>query len=497
MKKRLRWIGISLSAVMLLGVCAGCGGNKVGVVTEEDPNTVPETAYEINWYFMGDTLKDTASVEAAANEYLKDKINATLKINRLETGQYSKKMSTMIAAGEYFDICFTANWMLDYKANAVNSAWLPLDDYIDTYMPKTKALMDSDIWDNVRVNGKIYGVPAKKEFGEQRGWMYRKDIAEKYNIDMSQVKNFDDLKPVLEKIKANEPDMQYPIDWKSDCTPFQLIEFWPITPVIGMFYDGSYKDKIVNVVETPEFMEYCKTAFGLYNDGFVKKDVMNASDFTQRLKDGKTFVYLEFLKPGKEQEVAKNFSFELAQAPLTPVYQLNGVGDGSIMSVSQTSKNPARAMRFLELLNTDPYLNNLLNYGIEGKHYTKVGDNRIEVMPNASYTLQGSQWMTGNVFLNYLTPGEADDKMQQLEVFNKNAEKPYFYGFKFDPEPVQQQIAACSTVDSEFRSQATMGAVNPETVIPAYIEKQKAAGVDEIIAEAQRQYDEWKAQNGK
>ena len=118
-------------------------------------------------------------------------------------------------------------------------------------------------------------------------------------------------------------------------------------------------------------------------------------------------------------------------------------------------------------------------------------------MPNASYTLQGSQWMTGNVFLNYLTPGEADDKMQQLEVCNKNAEKPYFYGFKFDPEPVQQQIAACSTVDSEFRSQATMGAVNPETVIPAYIEKQKAAGVDEIIAEAQRQYDEWKAQNGK
>ena len=46
-------------------------------------------------------------------------------------------------------------------------------------------------------------------------------------------------------------------------------------------------------------------------------------------------------------------------------------------------------------LNTDPYLNNLINYGIEGKHYTKIDDNTIKIVDNTPYTLQGYQWMQG------------------------------------------------------------------------------------------------------
>jgi putative aldouronate transport system substrate-binding protein len=33
---------------------------------------------------------------------------------------------------------------------------------------------------------------------------------------------------------------------------------------------------------------------------------------------------------------------------------------------------------FLELVNTDPYLSNLINYGIEDSHYKKVNESIIE-----------------------------------------------------------------------------------------------------------------------
>lgn len=491
--KKWRVFCLAICFVLMAACLAGCGGGaKAGQVTQEDPNTVPEDPYEINWYFSGETLKDVAAVEAAANDYLKDKINATLKINRLETAQYTQQLNTMMATGEYFDCCFVANWCLDYKTNATGGAFLPLDDYLDTYLPKTKALLPEDIWDNAKVNDKIYAIPTKKEFAEARGWAYQKDLAAKYNIDMDSIKSLDELEPVLKMIKENEPDIQYPIDWGTDRTPAALIPYEAVTTQAAIFYD-KYEGQVVNLVETPEFEEACLTARRFYEDGLLKKDIATATDFNQRLKDGKTFAYIEFLKPGKAQEVSQNFNFQLAQSPITDVIQLNNAGVGSMMAVSKTSKNPARVMRFLELLNTDKYLNNLINFGIEGKHYTKLEGDYIEVQPNSSYTLSGQTWMTGNVFLNYLLKGEDSDKMEQLETFNRDAKKLYFYGFKFNPEPVQQQIAACETVGKEYRPQVTLGGVDPLPVLEEYKAKLKTAGIDTVIAEVQKQLDEFLA----
>ena len=91
-------IAALLAMLMLGGVLTGCGGGNKVATGGEDPNVVPEDTYEINWYMQGMPQEDVASVEAAVNDYLKDKINATLKMHRLESNQYSKQLNTMIAA---------------------------------------------------------------------------------------------------------------------------------------------------------------------------------------------------------------------------------------------------------------------------------------------------------------------------------------------------------------------------------------------------------------
>lgn len=490
MKKK---IAALLALVMLGGALAGCGGGKQVASSGEDPNTVPEDTYEINWYMQGMPQEDVASVEAAVNDYLKDKINATLKMHRLESSQYTKQLSTMIAAGEYFDIVWTTSGVLDYTSNARNGAWLALDDYIDTYIPKTIAEL-GEIADNARVDGTLYALPVVKEMADSRGWTYRKDIAEKYNIDMDSIKTFEDLEPVLKMVQENEPDMQYPIDWGSDRTPESLMKYETIAGTAVVFYDNDkYDGKIVNLVETPEYLEACKWANKLYNEGLVKRDIMTATDFEQRLKDGKTFCYVDFLKPGKAKETSANYSFELEQSTVSDIWQDNGAGTGSMLAVSRTTKNPERVLRFLELLYNDPELSNLINYGIEGKHYTKIDDNTISIPENTPYTLQGYQWMQGNVFLNYLTEGEDPDKVKNLKEFNAEAKKPMDYGFQFDKTPVEMEIAAVRTVMSEYRKQVIMGSMDPEPIMKDYADKLKAAGIDKIIDEAQAQYDEFLA----
>ena len=42
---------------------------------------------------------------------------------------------------------------------------------------------------------------------------------------------------------------------------------------------------------------------------------------------------------------------------------------GAMMAISANSAHPVEAMKFLNLLNTDPYVMTLLNYGVEGVHY--------------------------------------------------------------------------------------------------------------------------------
>ncbi len=48
--------------------------------------------------------------------------------------------------------------------------------------------------------------------------------------------------------------------------------------------------------------------------------------------------------------------------------------------VSNTSKNKEKAVEFLNLLNTDPELLNGLVYGVEGKAWEKVGDDKLKLL---------------------------------------------------------------------------------------------------------------------
>jgi putative aldouronate transport system substrate-binding protein len=435
---------------------------------------------------MGDSQKDVTSVEAAANEYLKDKINATIKLNAISGAQYGQKLPTMMAANEYYDIAFCSTWMLNYPSTASTNAWIALDGYWDKYLPKTKAILGENAIESAKVNGKVYAIPTNKEMFVQRGFTYREDLAEKYNIDFSKIKSFADLEPALKIIKENEPGLQYPIDWGADRTPFDL-NIYQNSPFPLVIYADKYDGRVVNAYETEELKEAALTARHLFEAGYVKRDVLTSKDFDQRLKAGKIFAYVDFLKPGKAKEASKDFTFPLNQTELTSaVYEPS---TGSMNAISRTSKNPERAMRFMELYNNDEYLNNLLVYGIEGKHYTKLDADTVEITPNSGYTMSGTQWMLGNVFINYLTRIEPKDKYTAMKKLNDEAVMPQYFGFVFDPTPVSQEAAAIGVVSNDFKSQITSGAMDPLPLIEQVNAKLKASGIDKVKAEAQKQFD--------
>ena len=67
------------------------------------------------------------------------------------------------------------------------------------------------------------------------------------------------------------------------------------------------------------------------------------------------------------------------------------------------------------------------------------------------------------------------------------------FGYVFNPENVSTQAAAVASVATQYRSIVGYGTVDPEEVMPEFIQALKDAGIDDIIAENQKQLDAWYA----
>lgn len=127
---------------------------------------------------------------------------------------------------------------------------------------------------------------------------------------------------------------------------------------------------------------------------------------------------------------------------------------------------------------------------------TKVSDNVIKFNKDAGYN-PGMSWMLGNQFLNYLQENEDPQRWEKFKEFNANADVSPINGFVFNPEPVKTIIAAINSLKEEYGRILKGGTVDPEKYIVERNAKLKAAGMDDLIKEQQKQLDAWLTANGK
>ena len=102
----------------------------------------------------------------------------------------------------------------------------------------------------------------------------------------------------------------------------------------------------------------------------------------------------------------------------------------------------------------------------------------------------------GNSFLSYVFEGNNPDIWSEMEEFNKSAIKSKALGFNFDSSSVKTEVTAVTNVVAKYALGLESGVLDPDKSLPEFIKGLKAAGIDKIIAEKQKQLDEW-AKNQK
>lgn len=498
---------LSLAAVLAVTACSG-GNNaptpspapesSTGNVSSNQQSTeLPEV--NLVWYTIGSPQADQQKVTDKINAYLKEKINATLEIRTLDWGDYEPKMNAIMAARESFDLAFaTRAWVLPYQSNVDKGAFLPVGELIDAYASEARASIPDKFWPDLEANdGQVYMFPNYQIAARKKGFIVRKDLVDKYGFDLSAVKTYKDMEPFFETLKTSEPDV-IPYGTGGNQDKFFSSPSFARVPADTVVYKKD--DPTYTVLGLDEELqdgptvEYYETLHAWYEKKYINQDAPTLKDFDQKLKQGNIFAMADtVMKPGGEAAFKEKSGHEGVYVPLeeTPIF--TGIKDAGTI-VSATSKNPERAMMLINLVNTDPYLYNLLCFGIEGEHYTKNGNYAVPVA-DAKYN-PNTDWVFGNQFNGLLREGQPEDVWEQTKQLNESAEVPAIYGFSFNSDSVKTEAANIAAITQEFDLSLRTGIVEPSEIIPKYIAKLRDAGMATVTAEKQRQLDAFLQEKG-
>lgn len=485
---------LGMALMMGIGTLSGCGKSA-------GTNESGQEIVELTWYQVGDSQKDVQMVMDKVNEYTMEKIGVKLNVISVGWGDYNQKMQVVINTGDKWDMCFTCSWANDYLQNVQKGAFLELDEILTAEGKEMFESIDSRFWEAARVGGKIYGVPSEKEIGSCPMWVFTKEYVDKYDIPYQDIHTLEDLEPWLALIQEKEPDV-VPMYLTRDYSAPTYMD--KIQDPIGIEYDDDTLT-VKNVFETERMKETLNTMRKYYLAGYINKDAATAYDD----KAVKRFVTKGDGQPYAELIWGKDLGYEVVASEIMETKVTNASARGAMTAVNKNSEHPEKAVELLNLINTDVYLRNLLNYGIEGVHYEFVDvpademeaakdkpyvlDKKIKQIEETKKDYSVPYWVQGGLFNTYVLDNEPVDKWSTFKEFNDASEEAPSFGFDFNLDPVSTQVAGFRNVLDEFGKSLYTGSVDPEEYLPQLQKKLEATGVQDVIDEMQRQIDEWQA----
>lgn len=473
--KRVLALLMTMVLLLLAVGCAGSGAKGDGETT-------------ITWLIPGDKPADLEAVLEEANKITVEKIGAKLDMQYIDLGAYSERMTMNFASGsDAFDLCFTG-YVNPYKDAVVKGAYKELDKYVEK-SDVIKEQIPEYARNAAMVDGELYGLPNMQVLASGVGLFINKKLADEAGLDVSTIKSLEDIEPFLKWVKEHYPNM-YPFRhgrYGGGCSDSIMKE--DISSGVAAVFneDGSY------TVQTPEELGYFTEQDLMrswFEKGYIRADVASCTDDTNEYTAGRYAVWRSAYKPGAEIEIKNaNPVNECYCVLISEPYLQATAGSSSMTAINAKSKNPELAFKMYELMHSDKELYNLICYGIQGKHYELNENNKVVKIEDSGYNPNAS-WKFGNVFNSYLLDGQEDGTWEKTTEYNNQAMASPLAGFTFDQSAVRTQIAQVATVTSKYK-QGDTGAEPASAWRDDYFKELKAAGIDDIKAEVEKQLKEW------
>ncbi len=256
----------------------------------------------------------------------------------------------------------------------------------------------------------------------------------------------------------------------------------------GVVYYNEENPTVVNQYATEEFIAVAHLMKKWNDAGYIHPeailDTTLEADFAVDINPA--------YKPGGDATETGTRGYTVVSVPFGDAALTTSAITATNLAVGATSQNPERALAFINLLNTDPALLNLLCHGIEGTDYEFVDkDNKVIKAIDGTYPGAFS-FLVGNVFNDYYTDPTQVGSWEETAEINNNAPGSCILGFAFNAEPVSTEIAAMDAIVAAQLPAICCGEVEDvDAAIAAMNADLEAAGLSVVLAEMQAQLDAW------
>ena len=255
-------------------------------------------------------------------------------------------------------------------------------------------------------------------------------------------------------------------------------------------------EDIVYFWETDTFYDFCKVMVDLAKKNVWSPNVLNEqTDVQVQFESGRTAA----------------MSFNSTIARIGANMENNGVGTYAIYDITPAAKasrgsyadgmmsipvnciDPERTMLVLDCMRGFPELNRLLVGGIEGRSWILREDGYREPGPESD-SYQWGAWAWGiNRFDDPMLYNEDERQMLFNKIVESKEIQPKSAGFTFDISSVEADLSVINSITEEYGANFTLGMYGDDldAKYAEYKQKLKDAGIDRVMEEVRRQYQEY------
>lgn len=233
--------------LMLLSIC-GCS-KTAGQIKKQKEETVIKVGV------AGIAASDSAlqRVNEKLGDLSRQKYGFRIELLRDDTSA-GKDFAFYTDAAEGVDI--KGFYYAEFKKYAEKGMLLDMAPYLDKYGSELKRVLEDKAEIEKSLSGHIYGIPKTYSDTNYVGVLFNNEYVRKYQMDLSKVKKIEDMEPLLETIRKNEPDI---IPWAKVKTGPIAIARNPIGDLLDdMLCMVDYEDdtlQVKNMYETEKYEE--------------------------------------------------------------------------------------------------------------------------------------------------------------------------------------------------------------------------------------------------
>jgi putative aldouronate transport system substrate-binding protein len=506
-----RIIRLSIAVVLILTVSAGlfATGSSEGGAADTGDQPMP-----MRYVVPGTAPSELALALDAVNEKLvADGVGIDVAVDYVAWDAWDQKTNLMLSTGEAFELFHVMENRVPTPTYASRGALTPLDDLIDEYAPALGDMFTEDQWAAVTVDGERLSIPAIWRrvvgVGGIDGVIYvRQDLLDRYGLEIP--RTLDEFVEVAKALQAGveadtgetwymwEHEIYYSSAWiyrALDTYPFYVQHS---EEVLLIRDDGTVEP----YYRTDEFRQAAEFHRRLYQEGLIHPDILSlpSEARTQTVNQQGKFLFgagtggygdVPNMRRNDPNAELSDFVFN----PDQPFYVNLAVLNSN--AVPATTDTPEAGLMFLDWLYSSKENHDLFLYGIEGRHYHAEGEDRMEPVLNASdqplYAHQFWQvaWAPFTRFNVTAPEKQVEQFTQPLPASQK--QEGIVLGFGFDSQPVNTEYTNILAARQEVLFPIKWGVVEYDEYFDELDQRMRAAGIDRVVAEYQRQLDEYLA----